>query len=594
MEKITKNHKRNLYKKNPINYKDRNVSHLEMIKHISEVGEVIDGTESRTGYGKIVCELIDEFISVKLPLIKSKKRRKEIRKIIEGLLTRVPLSGIVDTYECSEVVSPHLLQEKKLYCVVSRGNDGYQFYEVTEIGRPTKDTPLAYFQIIADRSKRFKPDINWSSSKDNADYSIAEMEYFLNKNSIKYGGYKNIYAVKYTIPSSTIDMDHSNIETDFVKALSMVGIFPDVFVKAPLYTMQYVADIREAHMGSVEDKYETLNLDESFDVFRTPDEASYQVVVDKITKYCNDTNYDYIGLSIYRLKAPYKDSAIYKAIINALQRGATVHLHIEILARGNERENIAIYKELSLYPNCILSTSYMGYKVHAKFFVASSMMNQEITPFSHISTGNYNEKNALTYADTQLFTNDSKIADSLIDLMYKIQNKVPAILEDDSTITSPLLIRNKILSLILDETEKGDEGRIYIKCNSLCDPIIIRQLYRAAICGVKIRVICRGACSLYKFKNIKIKRILGYNLEHERFYIFGDSVYMSSADLLIRNMDRRVEMFFNVSAVGEKIKNYFELDWSEKSIITFRIPRIQFKINKITKSKKGDGFNEHR
>lgn len=583
LHNLSKSNKRNLYKKNPINYKDRDISHLEMVADVLKIGLLIDNTFSITGYEKIVSELIDEFISVKLPLIKNKKKRKEIILMIEKIMKKIDADVTLSTTSTtkSEIINPHIMDEGKVYFISKSISGENQFSQI--VSTSEDDIPYIAFQIIADRSKRFKPDIDWHNPENNASYSINEMEYFLNKNSIKYGGYKNIYAIKYCISNNfSEDEIVSALVKEFVNTLNRVGIYPETFIKVPFSILKYSCGLKDGYISPDKNDPQPADLKGDFDIFRTPQESSYQEVIDKIDKCCKNKDYNKIAMTIYRLKAPYRESAIFKALKYALDRGADVYLHIEILARGNERENIAIYKELSAYENCHMTTSYMGYKVHAKFFVASST-TETIPPFSHISTGNYNEKNAKTYADTQIFTNRKNIADGLFDLMYKIQNRVPAILTDDSIITSPLTIRNKLLSLILRETERGEEGLIYIKCNSLCDPIIIRQLYRAAMCGVKVRIICRGACSIYKFKNIKIKRILGYNLEHERLYIFGEDAYISSADLLIRNMDRRVEMLFNATSVKDTLKEYFLSDWKDKSEDSMQ---VQFRINRNKKVKK--------
>jgi len=549
-----------------------------MIDNVVTLGKELSDGLNLKGYNSIVIDLIDEFISVKLPLIKNKKKRKDTVEEIEKIMEKIS-EECTSPYRLAKTsINPHTMDEKEIYVINKDiGHNSYSFYQVVNNGMGRING--VRFQIIANRSKRFKPDIDWSTSKQNSDYSINEMEYFLNKNSIKYGGYKNIYAVKYFYTKGYTAEQNEAVERDFVKALNKVGIFPEVFIKVPESSLSNPMGLRKLNIRRPEVRTLPLKVGDNFTIFRTPEET-YQNVIDKIKDCCESEKYDYIAMTIYRLKAPYINSEIYKALKKAIERGADVRLHIETLARGNERENIALYKEFSAYRNCTITTTYMGYKVHAKFFVA--IASKESESFAHISTGNYNEKNAETYADTQVFTDNTKVADTLSHLMYSIQNKVPAILDDETYVISPLMIRSKILSLILQETEKGEEGRVYIKCNSLCDPIIIRQLYRAAMCGVKIMIICRGACSIYKFKNIKIKRILGYNLEHERFYIFGDDAYISSADLLIRNMDRRIEMFYNVSNVKDTMLDYFTHDWDPT---TDTGTTIQYKINRKSRKK---------
>ena len=193
-------------------------------------------------------------------------------------------------------------------------------------------------------------------------------------------------------------------------------------------------------------------------------------------------------------------------------------------------------------------------KTHCKMCIVVRNESDGARIYSHIATGNYNEKTAKIYTDLSYMTSKQKIGHDLINVF----NIISGVSSPDDKLQrvfySPINLRSKLEKLIDREIEfarKGKKAGIFIKANSISDERIVDRLYRAADYGVKIQIICRGTCSICKTKNISIKSIVGRFLEHSRIYSFhnnGDNEYfISSADLLTRNLDRRVEIMLSLN-----------------------------------------------
>ena len=188
--------------------------------------------------------------------------------------------------------------------------------------------------------------------------------------------------------------------------------------------------------------------------------------------------------------------------------------------------------------------------------------------YSHIATGNYNEKTSKIYTDLSYFTSKHKIG---IDLL-NIFNILSGISTPDTKLQkiaySPVTLRKTLMRCIdreIENAKKGKKSGIFIKVNSISDPIMVQKLYEAASKGVKIYIICRGVCSIVAKKNIYIKSIVGRFLEHSRIYYFynneHEEFYISSADLLTRNLDRRIEILLSLkdSNVVRKVKEIIKI-----------------------------------
>ncbi|MBQ3370002.1 MAG: polyphosphate kinase 1 [Mogibacterium sp.] len=261
-----------------------------------------------------------------------------------------------------------------------------------------------------------------------------------------------------------------------------------------------------------------------------------------------------IRITIYRLAANPK---IADYLIYAARTGKRVKVVLELRARFDEEKNLAWADKLSA-AGCDVYYGTDKYKVHSKLcqivFESTakdgSVKKEYIT---QISTGNYNEKTAAQYTDLSLITYDQEIGKAASRLFKDICKDRVA--EKNRSymplVVAPVNMRDELLRLIRRETKKGMAGRIFIKINSLTDEEMIEALMEASCAGCRVRMIVRGICCLLPgvegcTENICIVNKVGRFLEHSRVYIFGSGfdevMYISSADLMKRNLDRRVEV----------------------------------------------------
>ena len=261
-----------------------------------------------------------------------------------------------------------------------------------------------------------------------------------------------------------------------------------------------------------------------------------------------------IRITVYRLASNPK---IVDYLIYAARSGKKVRVVLELRARFDEEKNLAWADRLSA-AGCKVYYGTDRYKVHSKMCQivlqkASKEGKTEKYYITQISTGNYNEKTAKQYTDLSLITADQEIGKAASKLFRDICRD--RIGEKDRNYAplavSPVSMRKEILRLIRRETEKGGDGRIFFKVNSLADDEMIEALMEASCAGCHVRMIVRGICCMLPgvegcTENVCIVNKVGRFLEHSRVYIFGqgsdEAMYISSADLMKRNLDRRVEV----------------------------------------------------
>lgn len=298
-------------------------------------------------------------------------------------------------------------------------------------------------------------------------------------------------------------------------------------------------------------------------LFYTP-YHSYNFITDFISEMCSSNDISFIFITIYRLSA---NSKIVEYLCNASDNGKHVFVNIELLARGNEKSNIHYINKLKKH-GCNVIWAYYSFKIHMKAFCAVSN-NGKI--YSHFSTGNYNETNAKIYTDFSLITSNKKIGINLLTFFEAILNRkinYTSVIDDTFITNSNLDNREMFVYNINKEKEKGVKGKIYIKCNNIFDEDIINSLYSASLTGVDIRIICRSICGINPIvENLQIRSKLGQLLEHDRLYIFGDSMYISSFDLLPRNLDRRLESFIPIydSNIRNDLSLIFKSNWNNSN-----------------------------
>lgn len=272
---------------------------------------------------------------------------------------------------------------------------------------------------------------------------------------------------------------------------------------------------------------------------------SMDVLIGLLTEASTDDRVKEIRMSIYRLA---ENSEIAYKLMEAARRGKSVKILIELRARFDEESNIKWAKALKK-AGCKVYFGDKKYKVHAKLLQLVLEENGKISYISQVSTGNFNENTAHSYTDIALTTSHYELGRELSEFFTDtIKHRLTSY---EHILTSPNNMGEKIIELIRREAEKGDEGRIFLKLNSLSDERIIEELMEASCKGCKIRLIVRGICCLlpnvdFCTENITIVNLVGRFLEHSRVYVFGtgkdEIMYISSADMMNRNLDKRVEL----------------------------------------------------
>lgn len=277
---------------------------------------------------------------------------------------------------------------------------------------------------------------------------------------------------------------------------------------------------------------------------------SFSPVIHLLETAATDPDVLAIKITLYRVGT---NPPIVRALAQARQNGKQVAAVVELKARFDEESNIHWAQELEA-AGVHVAYGLIGLKTHSKVTLIVRRERDTIRRYVHLSSGNYNSTTARLYTDIGFMSHDEALGEDASDVFnyltgYSRQTDFRKFL------VAPVSIRGRILEMIERETALGSKGRIILKCNSLVDAKTIRALYRASQAGVKIDLIIRGICCLRPgipgiSENIQVLSIVGRFLEHSRIYYFhnnGDSaLYMGSADLMPRNLDRRVEVLFPV------------------------------------------------
>lgn len=302
-----------------------------------------------------------------------------------------------------------------------------------------------------------------------------------------------------------------------------------------------------------------VNQNDYFQIIREKDVLlhmpyqSFQPVVELVRQAAVDPEVLAIKITLYRVSG---NSPILTALAQAAEMGKQVTALVELKARFDEENNIVWAKRLE-EAGCHVIYGLVGLKTHSKLLLIVRREEHGIIRYLHLATGNYNDITATLYEDFGLFTCDPYFcadATSIFNMLsgYSRLGKMQKIT------VAPIGLRHRLLDLIEQEIRHANSGRsarIIAKMNALVDPQLIQALYKASQAGVEIDLIVRGICSLRPgvqgiSENIRVISVVGRFLEHSRIFYFHndgqEKVFLSSADWMQRNLDRRVELMFPI------------------------------------------------
>ncbi|WP_414716227.1 MULTISPECIES: polyphosphate kinase 1 [unclassified Thalassolituus] len=295
---------------------------------------------------------------------------------------------------------------------------------------------------------------------------------------------------------------------------------------------------------------------------------SFTPVVDLLREAAKDPSVKSIKQTLYRTGAK---SEIVNALVDAARNGKEVTVVIELRARFDEEENLYLANRLQ-EAGAVVVYGVVGYKTHAKMMLIVRKEGNQYRRYVHLGTGNYHAGNARAYTDYSFMTCDDSICEDVHKVFQQLTG-MGEVMRVKKLFHAPFTLHKRLIQLIDREREHADAGKpalIRMKANGLTEPKVIRALYRASQSGVKVELIIRGMCSLRPgipgvSENIEVRSIIGRFLEHTRVYYFlnggSDEIYAGSADLMERNLLRRVETAFPVETnkIKERMKEELEI-----------------------------------
>jgi polyphosphate kinase len=301
---------------------------------------------------------------------------------------------------------------------------------------------------------------------------------------------------------------------------------------------------------------------------------SYRYVVDFLEESARDPAVRSIWITLYRVA---EDSAVVRALMTAARRGAQVTAFVEVKARFDEARNLHWAAEME-EAGVRIFYSKPGIKVHAKIALVTRDEGEDSKDYAYLGTGNFNESTARVYADHTLLTADSRLTTEVRKVFRYLweEEEAPTF---EHLLVAPFNLRQGLSELIQQEIRNAESGGIAgmaLKMNSLEDPGMIQEIYEAGQAGVRVSLVVRGICCIRPGlpglgENIRGRSIVDRFLEHARIFRFvnGGSpvLYLSSADMMKRNLNRRVEVAFPVfdPIAREELEHFLHLQLSDNT-----------------------------
>ena len=370
---------------------------------------------------------------------------------------------------------------------------------------------------------------------------------------------------------------------------------PDL--KFPAFRSQVAWDLRDVDPDSVEEFFDAIRRREV--MLHHPYESFTSSVVRFLESAAQDPKVLAIKQTLYRTSG---DSPIVEALIEAAESGKQVLAVIEIRARFDEQANVRWARKLE-DAGVHVVYGLVGFKTHAKLSLVVREEASGIRRYVHIGTGNYNPKTARLYEDFGILSSDPILGEDVNKLFNQLSGFAPQT-SFERLLVAPRTLRSGLLAKIqneIDNKKAGQPAGIRMKLNSIMDEEFIELLYLASNAGVKIELVVRGICALRPgvpglSENITVRSILGRFLEHSRIFYFvngGDEeVWIGSADLMHRNLDRRVESMVRIEQTDHKRMLFRALD----SYLAPTSVRWEMESNgdwkRITKSAAGESLTD--
>ena len=439
------------------------------------------------------------------------------------------------------------------FVVLPKKNDRQYIMLIDDIIRYHLDIIFSFFNYSHIEANMLKITRDAEFDIDDIDISksyIKKIQEYVNKrkisNPVRLVYDKNISSstLKYLIKKIKITSYDSLIPGGKYHHRSDYMNFPDLGRSDLLYPKEKSLDIKDLKIES-----NLLDQIEEKDFLMYTPYHSFSYLVSVLKQSAIDPTVKSIKITLYRLS---KKSNVISSLINAAKNGKKVLVQIELQARFDEENNIKVSQQLKAAGVDVIF-GVKGLKVHSKICLIERFKGNKKRYYGFVSTGNFNESTAKIYSDFTLFTSNQKILKEV----HKVFDFLKAnykIYDYKHLIVSPHQTSNKLLELIDNEilnVKKGLKGHIILKLNSFTSYKFVDKLYEASKSGVKIKLLIRGICCLIPDKiglseNIEVKSVVDKYLEHSRVYVFenaGDmKIYISSADLMTRNIEKRVEV----------------------------------------------------